>query len=203
MMFNRIPIWINLKRMKLLEEFRSLIIEYFKNIEPISYLKIQENEKALMARTQINYIIDEVHQVILLAGVPTSIFYSPPPAFGGISGDIDLILNIFNLHEFQISPNMLLDLVDRAIGVYERDKIRSIFRTFNPLYWLLLILEYIMSIPFYILGRVGFNQDKLEQSFWGRLIKGLFYLITVLAAFLTALEKLGYLEWFKKLIKGN
>jgi hypothetical protein len=156
-----------------------------------------------MVRTQINYIIDEVHQIILLAGVPTSIFYSPPPAFGGISGDIDLILNIFNLHEFQISPNMLIDLVNRAIGIYERDKIRSIFRTLNPLYWLLLILDYIMSIPFYILGKVGFNQDKLEQSFLGKLIKGLLYLITVFAALLTVLEKLGYLEWFKKLIKGN
>jgi len=60
-----------------------------------------------------------------------------------------------------------------------------------------------MSIPFYILGKVGFNQDKLEQSFLGKLIKGLLYLITVFAALLTVLEKLGYLEWFKKLIKGN
>ena len=203
MIFNRIPIWVNLKRIKLLKGFRSLIIEYFNNIEPISYLEIRENKKALMVRTQINYIIDEVHQVILLAGVTTFISYSPPPAFGGISDNIDLILNIFELYKLQISPNMLIDLVNRAIGIYERDKIRSIFGTLNPLYWLLLILDYIMSIPFYILGKVGFNQDKLEQSFWGKLIKGLLYLITVFAALLTVLEKLGYLEWFKKLIKGN
>ena len=40
MIFNRIPIWVNLKRIKLLKGFRSLIIEYFNNIEPISYLEI-------------------------------------------------------------------------------------------------------------------------------------------------------------------
>jgi len=73
-------------------------------------------------------------------------------------------------------------------------------RTINPLYWILSIIDFIVNIPFKILGKVGFNQEKLEGSFFGKLTKGTLYLMTVFAAFLTILEKLGYLEWFKKLI---
>jgi hypothetical protein len=45
MIFNRIPIWVNLKRIKLLKRFCSLIIEYFNNIEPISYLRYEKIRK--------------------------------------------------------------------------------------------------------------------------------------------------------------
>lgn len=82
--YNNIPIWINLKRWNLLQKFRSLIIEYFNNIQ---------------------------------------------------------------------------------------------------FYWLFFVLDYAISFPFYILGRIGFNRDKIEYSFVGKLIKSLLYLIIVCAAF--------------------
>jgi len=63
-----------------------------------------------------------------------------------------------------------------------------------------LILNYLVSLPFKILGEVGFNQKKMENSFVGKLTKALFYLVTLLAGLLTILEKLGYLSWFKTFV---
>ena len=199
--YKNILIWENLKRSNLLRKFLSLVKEYFNNIEHVSFsLEINENKIAIQKRSEINAAIDKAHLAILSAGVSPIIYYSPPPAIGGIADNINLISNIFNLHKFEINSRYLLDYIERAISIYEADKTNSFLRTINPFYWLFLILDYIASIPFVILGRVGFNQKKIEGSLVGKIIKAIFYLITVFAAFLTVLEKIGCLERFKSLI---
>jgi len=95
-----------------------------------------------------------------------------------------------------------LDVIERAIGIYENDRLNALFRTVNPLFWIGLILDYIVSLPFKVIGKVGFNQKKIESLITGRVIKGTLYLIMVLAAFLTVLEKIDYLEKFISLIQG-
>lgn len=201
MYYKKIPIWENRKRLKLLKEFRNLVITYFNNIK-IDLFNPIENQQAIETRRQINLLIDKVHFIVISAGILPVIYYTPPPAVGGLAGDIDLIYNIFNLHRFQIKPQYLLDFIDRAIGVYENDKLNALLRTLNPLFWISLILDYIVSLPFKFIGKIGFNQNKIESSIVGRLIKGALYLITVFAAFLTILEKLGYLKKFLSLIQG-
>jgi len=163
-------------------------------IEPV------KNEEVQQIRSKINNILHEVHSTILASGIAPNIYYSPPPAIGGIAGWIGVVNNIFNLHSLEIDHRHLIDFIERSIGIYKRDKIKAFLRTINPFYWIVLLLDFIVSIPFKILGKLGFNQEKLESSFFGKLIKGVLYLVTVFAAFLTILEKLGYLEWFKKLI---
>ena len=59
-----------------------------------------------------------------------------------------------------------------------------------------------MSLPFKVIGKMGFNQKKMESSIKGKVIKSTLYLIMVLAAFLTVLEKIDYLERFLSLIQG-
>ena len=201
--FKKITIWGNCKRVKLLVEFRSLVVNYFNNLKHSDYgLEVHENEKAKQVRREINMNLDKMYSIIISAGVNPTIYYSPPPAVGGFAGDIDLIHNIFRLHNFQIAPQGLLDYIERAIGIYENDKINALLRTVNPLFWIGLILDYIASLPFKVIGKIGFNQKKIESSIMGRIIKGVLYLIMVLAAFLTVLEKIGYLEKFISLIQG-
>lgn len=67
------------------------------------------------------------------------------------------------------------------------------------------MIDFIVEIPFKFIGKIGFNQEKIEFSTVGRVVKGILYLITVGEAFLTILEKLGYLNnfraWIQRIIK--
>lgn len=201
--YKDIPIWENRRRSKLLIEFKNSIVEYFNSVEyrDVFDLNVEpiENEGVQRIRSRINLVIHEIHFIVLSSGVAPTIYYSSPPAVGGIAGNIDLINNIFNLRRFEIDTRHLIDIVEGSIGLYERDRLSSFLRTINPFYWIALILNFLVSLPFQILGRVGFNQEKMENSVVGKAIKGTLYLITVFSAFLTIVEKLGYLQWVKNL----
>ena len=159
-----------------------------------------EEDDAKIARVAINRSIDEVHEIVFYSGINPSITWTPPPAVGGYRQNIDLIQNIFYLDSFRIDPNNVLDFLDRAIGIYESNKTSSIFRTLNPLFYIGLIFDALVEIPFIFLGKLGLNREKAESSLIGKLIKGLLYLITVAAAFLTILQLLDLLDPVKLFI---
>ena len=193
--YNKLAIWGNRKRAKLLTDFRSLVVAYFRNVEYSNFdLEVHENREAKRLRIEINFSLDKIHSVVVLAGVNPTMYYSPRPAIGGLAGSIDLLYNMFSLSRFEITPQYLLDNFERAIGIYESDKPSAWVRTINPLFWLGLILDYVVSLPFKCIGKIGFDQERIESSAIGRAIKGILYLIIVLAALLTVLEKIGYLE---------
>lgn len=194
--YKKIPIWENKKRIKQLEEFRANVITYFNN---------KENRKAQEMRAKINEKIDKIHYYFDDTKIEPSLVYRAPPAIGGYKESIDLLVNIFNLHQFpEISPQRIVDYIDRLIGVYKSDTVKAFFRTINPLWWIFLLIELIASIPFKILESVGLKREKIETSILGKIIKAIFELILVIAALLTVLEKIGCLEMvvssFKKLL---
>lgn len=199
--YKKITIWGNIDRTIKLVNFRNLVVEYFNNIE-YEYMgfEITENDKAREIRPKINIIIEEIHSIILASGLSTILIYTPPPAIGGYIRNIDLIQNIFMLHHWQIKPNELTDKIERSIGIYENDKKHALLRMFNPFYWIGQIIDLIVDIPFSIIGKLGFNQYKIENSPIGKLVRGILYLITVFAALLTVIDKLGYLENFKNIL---
>lgn len=206
--YNKIPVWENKNRLKLLYEFRELVDTYFNSVE-VDYMSVNpsadliENETARQVRIEINRILGEVREVLHSAGIRPVIRYTPPSMIGGYIQHIDITLNMFNLRYYNIPYNKLIDIIDIAIGKYSRDSKRSWMRTFNPIYWSCCIFDYIARLPFVLLGRIGFDSDKAESSIIGRLIKGILYLIVVFAALLTILYYLGYLEQFKGLIQKN
>lgn len=199
--YNKILIWENKRRLDKLIEFRKLIIEYFNNsrAEWMVAERIEE-EAARIARVKINRVINEIHSIILHSGINPTLRYTPPPAVGGYVEMIDVIQNIFHINRFQIGADPLLDFIDRAIGIYESNHKSAIFRTFNPFFYLGLVLDAISALPFIAIGKLGFNRQKAELSAIGRLVKGVLYLITVVAAFLTTLQLLGFLRPVKQFV---
>ncbi|HZF69432.1 hypothetical protein, partial [Sulfuricurvum sp.] len=125
---------------------------------------------------------------------------TPPPAVGGYAKRVDLIHNIFNLHSFQIPADAVIDIIDRAIGRYEINYKPALIRVINPFYYLGMLFDVIIELPFIALGKVGFNREKAESSVLGKIVKGTLYLITVIAAFLTILQLLDFLDPFKLFI---
>lgn len=122
-------------------------------------------------------------------GQAANVIYTDPPAIGGRRSNLNLLDNIFNLQNYDIEPQIIIDFIDQAIGVYERDFTSSIIRTFNPLFWAGKVLEAIASVPFMVLGRLGLPQQKIESSPLGVIIK---WLIKGITAFTTVWQFLVF-----------
>jgi hypothetical protein len=198
--FDRITIFQNRKRVNTLKQLNSYVNDYFSNIKRLMLgTEISENDEAKAARSKINLILAKAYEYMYYSGTNTSIHYTPPATTGGTARNIDLLQNVFNLHYYQLEKEQLTDLIERSIGTYENDKNKSIIRTFNPFFWLNNLVVYIVRIPFKIIGRIGFNQEKIETSVLGRIVKAILYAIVVFSAFLTALEKLNLLDSFRSL----
>lgn len=206
--YKQIFIWENSKRINFFTKFRNLVVDYFNNVQTSTaggldihfFAEPIENSNAQRKRSEINQNINKAHSIILAAGVPTSIIRYPPPAVGGHVLDVNVLASIYDSHNLDLDPKFIVDIIERAIGVYKNDRINSFIRTINPFFWIFLIIDYITSLPFVILGQIGFNRGKIEGSFIGKISKAIFNLIIVFAAFLTILEKLGYLDYLKNLI---
>lgn len=195
----KITIWENNRRLNKLFEFRQLVIQYFNNsTESFRGPSRVEEKTAQEARIKISRSMKEIHEIILQAEVSPILIHTPPPMIGGYQSNVDIIRNIFNLDRFGIEPNQILDVIDMAIGTYESNHTQAIVRTFNPLFYLFWALDTISELPFFAIGKLGFNIEEIKSSVIGRFFKGLFYLITVAAALLTILHFLDSLEPVKQ-----
>ena len=201
--YTKIACWENKRRLRKLQEFREKIVLYFNNSSYVSLAEGRtENDAARAVRAPLNRMMIEVRSIILAADLSIYISYTPPAIIGGYTRDVDIIANIFNLHQFQMSPQYVVDYIDCAIGVYESNKLSSFFKTINPLFWFALALEYLVGLPFSVLGKAGFNSKKIEDSFLGKFVKTILYLIMVLASLLTILQFTGYLDEFNAFIRA-
>ncbi len=94
----------------------------------------------------------------------------------------------------EIGGTKVLDYIDRSIGIYERNHSAAVIRTINPFFYIGWLVEFIVELPFLAIAKLGLDRKKAESSMLGRIIKGILYLITVIAALLTILQLLDILE---------
>lgn len=184
----------NITRRNALKEYRSLVEKYFQTIDYNEYSRdIIDSDKSKDVRKWLNSKNEAIQTIFRDVGITPNIVYTPPPAIGGYIQRINLIDNLFNLQNYDIEIQALLDFIDQVDGVYQQDFINSILRTFNPFYWLGRLLEFIASIPFYLLGSVGFNREKVENSAVGKLVKWLIKFFTLIFAVWEAMARLSLL----------
>lgn len=176
----KIPIWINASRLKKLKVFRNEVVHYFNNsrLDMIGEERI-EQERAKQSRITLNKMMREIFEIIAAAEVIPVLRWTPPAMIGGYVQNIDVIGNLFNLDRYEISPNVVIDYLDRTIGIYESNTTGSVLRTFNPFYYVGLIFDYLVELPFIFIGKIGLNREKAESSLIGKLVKASLYLVTV------------------------
>lgn len=197
--YKQIFSWENKERIKYLENFKAHVINYFIGIGYDDFGYSLENEIAKIERKEINKHIDKAHLYIITTGISKKVINYAVPITGWKSYYVDLVLDIFNLIEIGVDHRLLLDIIERAIAIYKKDSRKAKQRTYNPLFWMVLLIDYLVSLPFETLGKVGFNQNKLEASFLGKLFKYAFYVISYLSLavlahiFISALIEAGYL----------
>ena len=194
--------WECKRRLNTLAQFRALGSQYFTNLTPVAFGRPpQENQAARMARLEMNRILGEVVESIDLLGMSRLVYYTPPPRIGGFAGPMDMLANLFELWRFQLDPRQALDLLERAIGEYQRRTFPLFLQLFNPFFWVKWLLGKVLSVPFAILGAAGFNAQKLEQSLLGKTVKGVVGLVAFIASLLGVLNYLDLLEPVKKLVQ--
>ncbi len=134
----------NRARLKMMTEFRDLVINYFENstLNMMNGYYIEERQ-AREVRAAINLILQQRYKMIRLAGIKTAAASSPSVVIGGNCQNIDLILNIFNLGRNEISPNSAIDYIERAIDVYKSNRLPSFIRTINPFFWVTVFLNHL------------------------------------------------------------
>ena len=191
--YTKILVWENKRRLNKLREFRSLVIRYFNNSRVNLGGGRVEEPVAKEAR-------DEIHSIILNLGIDPVFSWTPPSAVGGDETEIDLIQEIFDLDQFDIGPNNVLGFIDRAIGEYDSNRKSAFVRTLNPFFYLGRALDTITDLPFIIIGIFGFNRQKVKTSAIGRLVKGILYLIIIVAAGLAVLHLLHFVEPIKQFL---
>jgi hypothetical protein len=199
--YNRIPIWENKRRLELLTKFHGLLLTYYFHSQSTSGIPGRsERAEAHAARYKINVILEECCQIVSSTGVNPIVTVSPPPLFGGSTKQVDVFQNFTTLDDLILQGLSPMDFVQRAIGVYEGDRVRAFIRTVNPFFWISQVFLWFISFPFHIIGIAGFDRKKAEDSLWGKLFKAIAGFAVFVATILTILESLGLLEGFKALI---
>lgn len=197
----KILIWENKRRLNKLRAFRSLVIRYFNNSRVGFGGGRVEESAAKEARREINRLKDEIHSIILNSGIDPSFSWAPPAAVGGDETEINLIEEIFELDQFDIGPNNVLACIDRTIGKYDSSRKSTFVRTLNPFFYLWRVLGTITDLPFIIIGIFGFNRQKIKVSAVGRLVKGILYLIIIVAAVLAVLHLFDFVDPVKQFVQ--
>ena len=198
--YTKILIWENKRRLNKLREFRSLVIRYFNNSRVNLGGGRVEEGIAKEARLEINRLKDEIHSIILNSEINPSFSWTRPAAAGGDETEIDLIEEIFDLDQFDIGPNNVLNCIDRAIEKYDSNRRSAFIRTLNPSFYLGRALDTISDLPFIVIGIFGFNRQKMKMSGVGRLVKRILYLIIIVAAILAILHLLDFVEPIKQFL---
>jgi len=200
--YKHITYFTNRNRIALLMSFLKLAKDYYENSTYSWYTdSTMEQPKAKQVRSEINRILDKSREAILSTRIPIYIRRHPAPAVGGFLQDIDLLNNMFGQYANGELSEYLFDCIERSIGKYEHDRTASIIRTVNPFFWLNKIIMIIVSIPFKIIGKFGFNQEKAEASIPGRISQFILYIATIatlIASVIYILDAFG--KWDKTLI---
>lgn len=201
--YKKITHWENKRRTDELNLFRKDVVDYFNSMGHTTWNEPYETAQSQDKRRKINLAISKIQKIVHAANVDPVLIYTPPPAIGGYVQRIDVLLNIFNTIHYQIPHNKIIDFIDIAIGRYSDDYNSSILRTFNPFFWIFQIIELVARIPFFLLGLIGFNQNKVEASLYGRIVKGIFTLITAIAAIVTIAQGFGLMDKLKLMLGIN
>ena len=201
--YKRMTIFQNLDRTRTLVKFKKLVETYFANVDHGAFgLDAKENIIAKRTRSQLNLRLEKVkmamHSVETHPTAPQQIrraAYEP-------SGEIDLLENLFSLQQHKVEPQTLVDHVERAIGMYTGDRFNASLRTLNPLYWLGIVLDYSARLPFFILGSLGLDRDRLEGTALGKFFKGCFRVAVLLALLVGLIHYLGFLDPLRAELPG-
>ncbi len=176
--YQKITFWENKNRQKYLNEFKEFINKYFNSIGYGTYGDIIDNKNSLVVREKINKNVNKAQDFMASVNIAPIVEYTAPPMAGGYTKRLDPFENIFNLQQYNLDKQVLVDSLNNAIGIYENDLFNSYLRTFNPFFWLIELINFVTSLPSKLLADSGLiNKSSKNGSMILKIIKFLSDLI--------------------------
>ena len=205
---SNLPLWGCLNRIRVLQEFNQQVETYLNDSQESQYSEYRKTRSKHVntkkVREQINRMLPKASRFLREAGTYPIITVREPPFVGGRIWNIDVAENIFNLENWELSPQAITDSVQRAIGYYQDDLLNSFFRTINPFWWLMRLIAALIRIPFGILAWAGYDAGKFEESSPGKLYKavaGFVVFVGFLASVAQILDSLGLIQPLRDVVQ--
>lgn len=119
------------------------------------------------------------------SGLNLSVTSVPAPAVGGVVFNQDILLAIISDGTHGgIERQMIIDSINQIIGQLKEKEEGEWRQLINPFYWLKVVFIFVLRLPAELIKLAGFNVEKFEEHFWGKL----FQLLWIMAL-------IGFLIW--------
>jgi hypothetical protein len=134
----------------------------------------RETEKSRWLREQIAQMISEADTLANEMGLDVTVQTLPPPPIGGPILPVNMLRAIIDPRcgHGTISRERIEDTLNLCTGAAQAWKRRARWTTFNPVYWLIALLAFVLRIPFLILRQAGVPRG-VEENICAHLIKTL------------------------------
>ena len=163
--YRQITVFENNKRLLLLKNFKLHLETYLNNLKNYYSGGLSENEKAKVEHKEINKLIDEACSYI--DAIPSIVGVVDEDNY--LTKGLIYEQNIIDKSHFYKS---LIDMTERAISVYKGDSKRAKQRTYNPFFWIILLIDYLfVDLFFKFLNKIFPNKEGIEFSPIGILIQ--------------------------------
>jgi len=204
--FSRPTYWECKRILNRLADFKNLLLYYCpyagyekRASKPLSeYIdeKLPTYERYENIEEKISNLVEFVGRDLRRVGISTIIIQES----SGEKENIDVFLNIF---QYLRSDNrtarafdMLLDLINRGIGVYEVGKNKEGWRLLNPLYW----ISYLLKVPVIIIKGADLVSDEEVKKTIFKIYAGVVKALMLIILYLFA-DKLGVRNLIASIIK--
>ncbi len=150
----------------------------------------RETEKSRRLREEIAQMIPEGDTLAGEMGIDVTVGTLPPPTLGGPILPVNMLRAIIDPRcgHGTISRERIEDTLNLCIGIAQARKRRAKWTTFNPLWWLIALVAFVLRIPFLILRQAGVPR-AVEENILAHLIKTLLMVATIALMAYLGLER--------------
>lgn len=105
-------------------------------------------------------------------GLNLEVTSMPAPAVGGsIIHQNILVAIIADGTHGGIERQMIIDSINQVIGQLKEKEEKEWRQLVNPFYWLKVVFLFVLRLPAELIKLAGFNIEKFEEHFWGKLFQ--------------------------------
>jgi len=191
---DRIPLWSNWERRRLLSRVRSDLDAYFAALTYEAFpFRVVESDEARRIRENSSGSMRRCRRIVRASGQVSLVRLAPGERAGDVER-VDLLEVVFELDRHNLRKEDVFQALDAATQAYERGARAAWLRTFNPLYWLSMGLDVVEVAPFFPLRLLGIEPGRVADSAPGTVVRVLLRSVALATVVVVGIVALGLQE---------